>query len=668
MTLESLKNMSTAVRVLSIDGVEAAQSGHPGMPLGMADVATVLFTKFLKFDPANPTWINRDRFVLSAGHGSMLLYSLNYLSGYDGITLQELKNFRKWGSHTAGHPEHNTALGIETTTGPLGQGLANAVGMAMAQKWLSTRYGHDIMGHHTYTIVGDGCLMEGISQEVISLAGHLKLSKLVVLFDDNGISIDGKTSLATSEDTLTRFQACGWHVQHIDGHDHKAIEEALASVQTADKPNLIACRTTIGFGAPTKSGTADIHGSPLGTAEWEATRDALGAAHWPAFEVPQNILQSWRTCIKERALSAYTLWKKSFDALDPKIQQEITQRMSESLTPGWQEVLQTHKQNLYDTRPTLATRQSSGDVLKTLAPVLPELLGGSADLTGSNNTRPSDMKEITPDDFSGSYLHCGVREHAMGAIMNGLALHGGAVPYGGTFLVFSDYCKPAIRLSALMGVQVIYVMTHDSIGLGEDGPTHQPIEHLASLRALPNLNVMRPCDAIETTECWQIALESPHTPSLLALTRQALPVLREGTYTPHNACATGGYILRKAIASHQVTLLATGSEVEIAVQVRDILEKPGIGTQVSSLPCWRLFDQQDAAYRQKVLSPHTLRVAIEAASGFGWERYVSDTGLICALKGFGASAPYKELYKYFGLTAESISQECLTHLKQRETA
>ncbi len=644
-------DMANAIRALSMDAVEQANSGHPGMPMGMADVATVLFSEFLRFDPQHPLWPNRDRFILSAGHGSMLQYALLYLTGYEDMTLDEIKHFRQWGAKTAGHPEFGHASGIETTTGPLGQGVANGVGMALAERLLAARFGDTLVDHKTYVIAGDGCLMEGISQEAISLAGHLKLGKLVLLWDDNKISIDGPTSLTTSEDTLKRFEACGWNVQAIDGHDHNAIRKALANVQKSDRPSMIACRTTIGFGAPTKAGSEKCHGSPLGKAEIEGAKAKLGWAHG-AFEIPSDILASWRDAGK-RGAGDYTQWTNTYAAADAGKRAEFERLMQRELPAAWNDTLQNFKKKLAESKPTEATRKSSENVLEALVPVIPELLGGSADLTGSNYTKTKAMKPVSATDFSGSYLYYGVREHAMGAIMNGLALHGGFIPYGGTFLVFTDYCRPAIRLSALMQQRVIYVMTHDSIGLGEDGPTHQPVEHLAALRIIPNLNVFRPCDAMETAECWALALTQTTTPSVLSLARQNTPSLRT-EYTPDNLCARGGYIISPAKSAAKVTIMATGSEVSIAVEAQKKLAEKNIAADVVSMPCMELFDAQPQTYKDSVLGKNTLKVAVEAALSFGWERYIGENGVFIGMKGFGASAPAPELYKHFGITAEHI--------------
>jgi transketolase len=640
------RDLANAIRALAMDAVEQANSGHPGMPMGMADVATVLFGQFLKFDPAHPDWPDRDRFVLSAGHGSMLLYSLLHLTGHADMTLEELRRFRQLGSRTAGHPEHGHAAGVETTTGPLGQGLANAVGMAIAERVMAARFGADLVDHRTYVIAGDGCLMEGISHEAISFAGHLRLSKLIVLFDDNHISIDGPTSLAVSDDQQARFRASGWATEAVDGHDPQAIAAALGRAQRADRPTMIACRTVIGYGAPKKAGTAATHGAPLGADEVAGAREKLGWPHAP-FVVPDRILAAWRE-IGRRGTPAYQGWSKRHDGHADRL--EFDRRVKGDLPAGFAGAMESLKTAAAREAPKLATRQCSQKVLDTLAPVMPELVGGSADLTGSNNTKAKDMAPITAENFGGRYIYYGVREHGMAAAMNGLALHGGIVPFGGTFLVFTDYCRPSIRLSALMGQRVVYVMTHDSIGLGEDGPTHQPVEHLASLRAMPNLLVMRPADMVETAECWAIALAQRNRPSVIALSRQALPALRTSHETG-NRCAQGGYVLLEANGTRQVTLIATGSELAIAVEARAKLQSEGIATAVVSLPCWELFEEQTKAYRETVIADGSVRVAIEAGIGQGWERYIGISGAFIGMTGFGASAPAGDLYKHFGITS-----------------
>jgi len=656
VTPDNHRDLANAIRALAMDAVQKANSGHPGMPMGMADVATVLFTRFLKFDPAAPAWADRDRFVLSAGHGSMLLYALLYLTGYEDMTLAELKNFRQLGSRTAGHPEFGHAAGIETTTGPLGQGLGNAVGMALAERLLNARFGDGLVDHYTYCIAGDGCLMEGISHEAISLAGHLRLAKLIVLFDDNGISIDGSVDLACSDDQLARFQASGWATTRVDGHDPDAVARAIAAAQQSDRPSLIACKTTIGFGAPNKQGTAATHGSPLGETEVAAARERLGWPHAP-FEIPAGILESWRGAGRRNA-GARKAWQDRLAKSDQRATFEG--QLAGKLPDGWQDAVAAFKEKVVAEAPSLATRVSSQQVLEVLTAQIPAMIGGSADLTGSNNTRAKGQGVVKPGDFSGSYLHYGVREHGMAAAMNGIALHGGLIPYGGTFLVFTDYCRPSIRLSALMGQRVVYVMTHDSIGLGEDGPTHQPVEHLAALRAIPNLKVFRPADTVETAECWELALLSEDGPSVLALTRQNLPTLRR-EYA-ENLSAFGAYILAPADSQRQVTLIASGSEVQIAMEAQQLLRGEGISAAVVSMPSWELFEQQPPHYRDEVLGPGTLHIAIEAAGPFGWDRWIEAGGTFIGLRGFGASAPAKELFEKFGISAKAVVEAVKTRI------
>jgi transketolase len=650
--------MADAIRALAMDAVERANSGHPGMPMGMADVATVLWSRFLKFDPADPQWPDRDRFVLSAGHGSMLLYALLHLTGFPDMTMAELQHFRQWGSRTAGHPEYGHAPGIETTTGPLGQGLGNAVGMALGERLLAAHFGGDLVDHYTYVIAGDGCLMEGISHEAISLAGHLRLSKLIVLWDDNSISIDGSTDLATSDDQRARFAAAGWHTAAVDGHDHDAVAAAITEARSSDRPSLIACRTTIAFGAPTKAGTAAAHGAALGASEIAGTRARLGWTAAP-FTVPDDILAWWRD-VGARGAGDRRAWTSRLAAASSATRHEFERRIKGDLPEGFAAAVAAIKAKFASEAPKTATRQASGMVLDALAPVLPELIGGSADLTGSNNTKAKSQKVVRSSDFSGGYIHYGVREHGMAAAMNGLALHGGIIPYGGTFLVFADYCRPAIRLAALSKLRVIHVMTHDSIGLGEDGPTHQPVEHLASLRAMPNVQVFRPADAVETVECWELALQSRKTPSVLALTRQGVPTLRRGAGA-ENLSARGAYVLAEAPGARRVTLLATGSEVAIAMAARELLAQKNVAAAVVSMPCWALFDAQPVAYRTAVLGTAP-RVAIEAAAPFGWERYIGDAGAFVGMTGFGASAPAEDLYRHFGLTPERLAEAALARL------
>lgn len=643
--------MANAIRALSMDAIQKANSGHPGMPMGMADVATVLFSKFMKFDPSWPTWPNRDRFVLSAGHGSMLIYSLLYLTGYEHPTIEDIKNFRQLHSPTAGHPEFGECPGVETTTGPLGQGLATSVGMALAERLSNNEYGDEITDHFTYIVAGDGCLMEGISQEAISLAGHMKLSKMIVLWDDNSISIDGGTDLSTSEDMQGRFDAAGWHVQSVDGHDPEAVEAAIEQAQASDLPSMIACRTIIGYGSPNKEGTSATHGAPLGDDEIAATRDRLG---WDAapFEIPEDVLASWRA-IGAAGAAKSAKWKTKFDALDGFVKEDFARRAAKELPKGFDAAINEYKAQLAAEPVKVATRKASQMALEIINGVVPETIGGSADLTGSNLTKTSQTAPITADDFSGRYMYYGIREFEMCAAMNGLALYGSHIPYGGTFLVFTDYARPAIRLAALMKQRVIYVMTHDSIGLGEDGPTHQPIEHVSSLRAMPNLNVFRPCDAVETAECWALALQATETPSILSLTRQGLAQQRL-EHTDENLCARGAYVMHEASSDAKVVLIATGSEVEIAAAARETLEADGIATRVVSMPCAELFEAQDAAYKSAVLPADALKASIEAGTTYGWQRYTGLNGVNIGIDTFGASAPAEELYAHFGITAEAL--------------
>ena len=661
---------AAAIRVLAMDAVEAANSGHPGMPMGMADVATVLFEKHLKFDASAPDWPDRDRFILSAGHGSMLLYALLHLTGYADMTLDELKNFRQWGSKTAGHPEYGHAKGIETTTGPLGQGLANAVGFAMAEEALRARFGKKVFDHHTYVIAGDGCLMEGISHEAIGLAGMQKLSKLTVLWDDNSITIDGKVELADITDQKGRFKAAGWKVLDCNGHDPEEIDRVLTLARESKKPTLIACKTHIGFGAPTKQDTAKAHGSPLGADEIRATREIYGWPHGP-FEIPGPIKSAWEG-IGQRGGAERAEWEARMAELSPSRRTEIERVLSGGTPKKLAATIRALKKQISDSRPKVATRKSSEMVLEVVNPIAPETIGGSADLTGSNNTLTSDLGIFSPENRKGRYVHYGIREHGMAAAMNGLALHGGIKPYGGTFLCFADYARGAMRLSALMGVPVTYVMTHDSIGLGEDGPTHQPVEHLAMLRASPNLNVFRPADTVETAEAWEIALTSATTPTVLALTRQNLPTVRT-EHKVKNLTAQGAYVLRDAEGKRQAILMATGSEVEIALAARDILQADGIGTRVVSMPCWELFEAQDEAYRRRVLPAGPVRVAVEAAVRFGWDRWLfgergkrEKSGFV-GMHGFGASAPIGDLYREFGITPEAVAQKVRDLLEGRWT-
>jgi transketolase len=656
MTDVTQRDMANAVRALAMDAVEKAKSGHPGMPMGMADAATVLWTKFLKFDPEHPEWPDRDRFVLSAGHGSMLLYALLHLTGFPGMDMAELKRFRQLGAKTAGHPEYGHAPGIETTTGPLGQGIATAVGMALAERMQAARHGDALVDHWTYVIAGDGCLMEGISHEAAGLAGHLGLGRLVVLWDNNHITIDGATSLSTSDDMPKRFEAYGWHVQSIDGQDAGAVEAAITAARADPRPSLIACRTTIGYGAPTKAGKESAHGAPLGEAEILGARDRLGWP-FPPFVIPDEIGRAWHEA-GVRGRPARLAWEKRLAAAPAAVQAAVTAAPGAAIPEQAVSAMAAFKQKLVETKPSIATRKASEDVLKVLVPTVPALVGGSADLTHSNLTVVPGMKSVTRDNYAGDYIHWGIREHGMSAAMNGLALHGGLIPYGGTFLVFADYGRGAIRLSALMGVRVVYVMTHDSIGLGEDGPTHQPVEHLVSLRAIPNLLVFRPADAVETAECWEVALAESHAPSLLALSRQNLPTLR--TDVSENLSARGAYVLAEASGARKLTILATGSEVSLAMAARTRLEAEGVPTAVVSMPCWELFERQDAAWRAAVLGTAP-RLAVEAALPLGWTRYVDSEDDVLGMHGFGASGPAAELYKHFGITADRLVE--MAHAK-----
>jgi transketolase len=643
-------DLANALRFLSIDAVQAANSGHPGMPMGMADVATVLFTKFLKFDARAPNWHDRDRFILSAGHGSMLVYSLLHLTGYEAMTMDQIKNFRQMGSITAGHPEYGHVPGVETTTGPLGQGIATSVGMAMAEAHVRACYGAEVCDHRTWVIVSDGDLMEGISHEAISLAGHMKLDRLIVLWDDNEISIDGALSVAESGDQIKRFEAAGWNANRVDGHDPVALQAAMAAALTSDKPTLIACRTQIGFGSPNLAGTAKTHGSPLGAAEIEATRAAL---KWPyaPFVVPNDIVATWRAA-GSRGAETRAKWEAAM-AANPNAT-AILARLEGILDPTLlRQTISDHCAAMVEKSPIMATRESSGAALEALAPTFVELVGGSADLTGSVNTRVAGMKAFGAGHYDERYIHYGVREHGMAAAMNGMALHGGMIPYSGTFLVFADYLRPALRLGALMGVRTIHVLTHDSIGLGEDGPTHQPVETLASLRAIPNVHVFRPCDPVEVAECWELALLAPKTPAVLSLTRQKLAFMRTDG-SPINHSAKGAYVLSPSSLPEKAVVIATGSEVEIAVQAQVLLEGLGIGIRVVSAPCLELFEAQDEAYQSQVLGGDLPKIAIEAAVRFGWDRWIGRAGQFIGMKGFGASGPYQKLYEHFGITAQAV--------------
>ena len=646
-------DLANAIRFLSIDAVQKANSGHPGMPMGMADVCAVLFKNFLKFDPSNPEWINRDRFVLSAGHGSMLLYSLLYLTGYKSISLEDIKKFRQLDSICAGHPEYEKGTGIETTTGPLGQGVANAVGFAISEEILKSKKGKDVYDHKTYVIAGDGCLMEGISHEALSLAGHLKLKNLIMFFDNNSISIDGPTSLAVSDNYKKRFEAYGWDYIDINGHNEKQIFKAIKKCQNAKKPTVISCKTVIGFGSPNKSGKSSAHGSPLGDEEINLVRKKL-KWKYGTFEIPQEILNEWRA-IGAKGAKERKRWQQ-------KANNKIN-KLSNSDSKLFDKIFSTAKAAaIKDAKPT-ATRKSSEDILTLLTAEIPELIGGSADLAGSNNTKTKSQKIIKPGDFSGSYIHYGVREHAMCAIMNGIALHDNLIPYGGTFLIFSDYCKPSIRLSALMKQRVVYVMTHDSIGLGEDGPTHQPIEQLAGLRAIPNLNVFRPADTTETIECWELALQQKKTPSVLSLTRQNLiPARKE--FSKQNKCAYGAYEILRTNSKIDLTIIATGSEVELAVEASQRLAKENIHCKVISMPCQELFDGQSDSYKNSILHETVAKISIEAASTMGWKKYTGNQGRELGIDTFGKSAPYKKIYEHFKLTSNNIIKQAKEILKK----
>ena len=654
--------MANAIRALAMDAVEQAKSGHPGLPMGAADIATVLFTQVLKFDPADPKWPDRDRFVLSAGHGSMLIYSVLHLLGYESVPLDQIKKFRQIGSMTPGHPENFITPGIETTTGPLGQGLANAVGMAIAERHLAAEYGDDIVNHSTYVLASDGDLMEGISQEAIAFAGHLKLNKLIVLFDDNGISIDGPLSLSDSVDQVKRFESAGWNASRIDGHDPEAIAAAIEKAKSSDKPTMIACKTTIGYGAPTKAGKSSSHGSPLGADEIKGAREKLGWSEAP-FAIPADVLTHWRAA-GQRSKSARAAWDKRLAALPADKRGEFERRMKGDLPGALNAAVRAVKDSLHKEPKEIATRTACEFALETIIPAVPEMVGGSADLTGSNNTRTKSMKAMSASDYSGRYIHYGIREHGMAAAMNGMTLHGGIIPYSGTFLVFSDYCRPSIRLAALMGERVIHIMTHDSIGLGEDGPTHQPVEHLAALRAIPNLNVFRPCDAVETLECWQLALEARDRPSVMALTRQNLPQLRR-TLDERNKCVAGAYEISPAEGKAQVSIFATGSEVSLAVEAQKLLAAKGVAARVVSVPSFELFRAQSDEARRAVIGDAPVKVGVEAAVRMGWDSLIGSDGAFIGMDGFGASGPYKELYNHFGITAAKVAEAALSKLGKK---
>ncbi len=651
--------MANAIRSLSMDAVEAAKSGHPGLPMGAADVATVLFTQFLKFDPADPTWPDRDRFVLSAGHGSMLLYSLLYLIGVDDLPLDELKRFRKLGSKTPGHPEYGHTVGVETTTGPLGQGIATAVGMALAERLMAAEYGADVVDHYTYVLASDGDLMEGISQEAIAFAGHLRLSKLIVLFDDNGISIDGPLSLSDSVDQVARFKACGWDAVRVDGHDPKAVAAAIEAARKAERPTLIACKTTIGYGSPNRAGTSKAHGEPLGADEMAASKTKLGLSAEP-FHVPADVLEAWRAVGRRSAVERQA-WAGRIASLDAAKRAEFDRRIAGDLPGTLTQAVAGLKAKLLAEPVTVATRKASEMALEVITEAVPELVLGSADLTPSNNTKTKNLQVVKPGEVAGRYVHYGIREHGMAAAMNGMALHGGVIPAGATFMVFTDYCRPAIRLSALMGARVVYVMTHDSIGLGEDGPTHQPVEHLAALRAIPNLNVFRPADAVETAECWEIALQSRCSPSILALTRQNLRQARTGDATA-NLSAGGAYEVSPANGTAKVSIFASGSEVEIALDAQAMLAERGIAARVVSVPCLDIFLAKSEAERAAVVGDAPVKVAIEAGLRMGWDQVIGDDGIFVGMTGFGASAPYKDLYAHFGITAANAADKAAARL------
>jgi transketolase len=661
MTRVDHSRMANAIRALAMDAVEKAKSGHPGLPMGAADVATVLFTQFLKFDAADPRWPDRDRFILSAGHGSMLLYALLYLTGNEDVTLDQIKNFRQLNSKTPGHPENFITSGIETTTGPLGQGVASSVGTALAERLLAAEFGEDIVDHYTYVLCSDGDLMEGVSHEALALAGHLKLSKLIFLYDDNGITIDGPISLTDNVDQVARFKAHGWNAVQIDGHDQKAIAAAIKQAQSSDRPSMIACKTTIGFGAPHKAGTSKAHGEPLGAEELAATKKALDWNYGP-FEVPDDVLQAWRNVGKQGA-SAHAEWRSRFDARPDALRSEFIRRVVDrKRPPALDDVIRKLKDKLVAEPQTVATRKASEMVLDVLVPALPELLLGSADLTPSNNTRTKGLKEVKPGDFSGRYIHYGIREMGMAAAMNGISTHGGYAPAGGTFLTFTDYARPSMRIAALSHVPVVYVMTHDSIGLGEDGPTHQPVEHLAALRAIPNMRVFRPADPVETAECWQLALENTTGPTVLALSRQNLTPVRTKA-NADNLCSRGGYELFAAKGEAKVSLFASGSEVEIAVAAQKQLEAAGIATRVVSVPSLELLLAQPADRRSAIIGNAPVKVAIEAAVRFGWDAVIGPDGIFVGMSTFGASAPAKDLYKHFGITAEAVVEAASKRLK-----
>ncbi len=657
---ETHDRMANAIRFLSMDAVEKANSGHPGLPMGAADIATVLYTRFMKHDPLNPKWPDRDRFVLSAGHGSMLLYSLLYLTGYEDITIDGIKNFRQLGSKTAGHPEYGHAAGIETTTGPLGQGLANAVGMALAERIMNASFGDALVDHYTYVLAGDGCLMEGISQEALALAGHLRLNKLIVIWDDNNISIDGAVSLSDSTDQCARFAASGWNTARVDGHNPEAIANAIENARNSDRPTLIAAKTTIGFGAPTRAGTNKAHGSPLGAEEIDGARQALGWKSEP-FDVPSDILDGWRLAGLNAAKHRKD-WDKRLADTEAGIRGEFERRMRGDLPGGLDAAIADYKKKLAADKPKVATRKSSEMALEIINGVVPETIGGSADLSGSNNTKTSQTRPIAPGDYGGRYVHYGIREHGMAAAMNGMAVHGGVIPYSGTFLVFSDYARPSMRLASLMGIRSIFVMTHDSIGLGEDGPTHQPVEHLAALRAIPNHLIFRPADATEAAECWQLALQSTKAPSTIALTRQNLAAVRT-EFVEQNLCGFGAYELAASDGDAEITIFASGSEVEIALAARKTLQAGGHPARIVSVPCFELFEMQSEDYKASILGAAPVKIAVEAAIRLGWDRFIGTDGIFIGMTGFGASGTIEQLYPHFGITAEAIAEAAMERLR-----
>ncbi|OCG07496.1 transketolase [Gilliamella sp. wkB178] len=662
LTKETLKVMANAIRILSIDAINKVNSGHPGLPLGAADIVTVLFSKFMKFDPNNPSWSDRDRFVLSAGHGSMLLYALSYLTGYKAMKLDDIKRFRRLGSKAPGHPELSLDTGVEATTGPLGQGFGMAVGMALAERMMNDRYGDDIVDHYTYALVGDGCLMEGISYEAASLAGHLGLNRLIVLFDDNGISIDGPVSITTSENQQARFEACGWDWQSVDGHDPEAIEKAILFAKSTNKPSIISCKTVIGLGLQSKQGKSAAHGQPPTNEELIKARQFY---NWQegSFEIPDDVLTLWRS-ISQKGHQEFVNWSNRFAKVDHKIQKSFNDAMMGKLPEGWQNLIQKNKEFFASETPNEPTRKSSKTILESLSSFIPEIIGGSADLTPSNLSKPDDFQGVSKGNYSGRYMHYGIREHAMAAITNGIALHKGFLPYCATFLCFSDYCRPAVRLSALMKTRVTYIFTHDSITQGPDGPTHQPIEHFVTMRATPNSLFIRPADGVETAECWEIILKTVDNPVALILTREAVPAVRKDA-SIENKCFKGAYVISEPSKDPKVTLIATGSEVSVALEAQKILESKSIGTKVVSAPCLELFNRQDIDYKQSILDKNTLLVSIEAATTMGWDRYIGPDGIMIGMNSFGDSGLPDELMQYFGITPQNIVDSVLTKMNGR---